>query len=378
MSNCIAQSNSSTNFTLEGKVIGRDTGKIILAYVKENNAIIKDTVLLKNGSFGFTGNIRAATFATVSGDVKTPWLNDPNYVRIFIEPKHMTATLTENDFKHPKITGSLTQNEFDTVNKNLDVILKKEQPIDSRLNSLNHKWDHGDHSEMMKDSLKLIRRQLKPFLHERDEVIYKYILMHHESELSAGLIVYYVLPKKLTPDSISMLYNSLSTQIKSTPLGIEAYKSIQSYLPEGSSRIGNAAPAFSLKDINNKTLNLSDFTNKDYVLLDFWATWCVPCKAFMPHLSDIYRDFHHKGLEVISISIDQQKESWLRDSPKENFKWYNVYIGSNPMELRQKYGVEAVPTIILIDKKGKIIGKYKGTDENGDIAQLEDQIRKLL
>lgn len=126
--------------------------------------------------------------------------------------------------------------------------------------------------------------------------------------------------------------------------------------------------------IDGKKITLSAFKGKSFVLLDFWATWCMPCRQMTPHLKDLYKKLHSKGLEIISIasSLNDDKGAWKKAVVKDGMKiWINLFSEepyTNGPDLGIKYGVTELPTTILIDKQGNVIGRYVGNSEvNSDM-----------
>lgn len=135
---------------------------------------------------------------------------------------------------------------------------------------------------------------------------------------------------------------------------------------------GREFPDFSVTDVAGKPLSVSQYRGK-VVLIDFWATWCPPCVAEMPHVIAAYQKYHEKGFEVIGISLDRQKDALLKYIEKNKMTWPQYYDGDKPeASLADKYGIESIPTTYLVDKDGKIVA----TNLRGDA--LEEQLAKLL
>nr|WP_315242274.1 TlpA disulfide reductase family protein [uncultured Flavobacterium sp.] len=113
----------------------------------------------------------------------------------------------------------------------------------------------------------------------------------------------------------------------------------------------------SFTDSNGKTVKLSDYAAKGkYVLLEFWASWCHPCRADIPHLKEIYELYHPEGFEVISVSMDQDKQAWLGAVKEEKMPWLQVSdLQAFNGELAKKYQLRSIPTCILLDPQGKIV-----------------------
>jgi len=116
---------------------------------------------------------------------------------------------------------------------------------------------------------------------------------------------------------------------------------------------------------------------KDYVLLDFWASWCVPCREMTPALKAAYQKFHAKGLAIVSISWDLNEKAWLNAISKDSINdWYNIYddISHNTENnLGNRYAIASIPTLILINRNGIIIDRYGGSEEKNE----EDLFSKL-
>ena len=124
------------------------------------------------------------------------------------------------------------------------------------------------------------------------------------------------------------------------------------------SSVGGMAPDFSLLNLENKQVHLSDFKGK-YVLLDFWATWCNPCIKEIPNLVNIKEEFKDKPFEIISICIDKNSKSsvksWQRIIEKFNgYSWVQLY-DTEGKETRRKYNIQHFPTLLLIDPSGEIV-----------------------
>lgn len=138
--------------------------------------------------------------------------------------------------------------------------------------------------------------------------------------------------------------------------------------------VGKGAPDFTLKDINERIINLSSFRGKT-VILNFWATWCPPCRAEMPSLNSLYREFRNSGLVVIAIAADRNISA-VKDYISKNPIDFTVLIDPDNKVSRQ-YKVFSIPTTFLIDRNGTIIEKYLG-EENWASPKVKKKIREVL
>lgn len=137
---------------------------------------------------------------------------------------------------------------------------------------------------------------------------------------------------------------------------------------------GKKAPDFTLKDINNRPFNLSSLRGK-VVILNFWASWCPPCRAEMPSLNNLYREFRNKGLEVVAISTDRF-DSAVKDYISKNPLNITVLIDSDNRVSRQ-FKVFSIPTTFLIDRNGIIIERYLG-EEDWTSPEIKKKIKEVL
>ncbi len=142
---------------------------------------------------------------------------------------------------------------------------------------------------------------------------------------------------------------------------------------QSAARLNQPAPPFSLLSVDGKTIKLEDYKGK-VVLLDFWATWCPPCRMSTPVLKKLYDKMKSPKFEVISISLDEEHKAVPPFVKKEAIKYPVAYADS---DIQTIYRVRAIPTFILIDKKGIIAKIYQGFDPAMG-AEWENQINQLI
>jgi peroxiredoxin len=123
------------------------------------------------------------------------------------------------------------------------------------------------------------------------------------------------------------------------------------------------APDFSLKDLNGKTVKLADLKGKA-VILDFWATWCPPCRAEIPDLNTLYKEYKKKGATIVGVALDEGGKTAIVAGMKK-YKLsldYPILIGNQ--DISKLYGgIDAIPTTFILDKGGNIVNKYIGLQE---------------
>jgi peroxiredoxin len=151
-------------------------------------------------------------------------------------------------------------------------------------------------------------------------------------------------------------------------------------------KIGAFAPDFKALDINNQIVTLSQFKSKNIVILDFWASWCVPCRNSIPFLKNLYNKYNFDGLEIIAVSQDLDKDAWLSAIEQDSTEsWYHIPIAEKysqgpkyftKEDIYSNYFIQAIPVTILINYDGKIIGRWMGESRENE-EQLERKLKEL-
>ena len=250
------------------------------------------------------------------------------------------------------------KSEIENLNKLIPtitdhLILKEKQ------NELTELWEIYDNN-----LVKTLQNNLK-FAQQNSGYEYSLNLIGGWVSSQAGMNFYdeFLKTYRLFPEKIQNSENG-----KKLKLALEKFKN---------SKIGSKAPLFSLKDFNGNIIRLSDFQRNNYVLLDFWASWCGPCREDNPFLEEINRNYKNKGLKIIGISRDENLDSWKKAILKDNMDWINISTVENGSEIEEEYFVWGIPHRVLIDKDGVIIGKWKGSGMK-NIDSIKEKLVKLM
>lgn len=202
--------------------------------------------------------------------------------------------------------------------------------------------------------------------HPEVATVRAYIVAHPEEAKSLRLI------KGLSFNedypTIAPLYQLLGPKLKRSPAGLKFARQL-----EGTKNveIGQTVPDFTAPDTSGHSLTLNHFRGS-YVLLDFWASWCVPCRKQNPALIKIYNKFGKKKLVIIGVSLDKKKAAWLNAIKADGLTWYQVSdLQYWDNQVAKLYGIQALPQSLLIGPNGKLIAKnLRGDALEAKLANL--------
>ena len=374
---CTSQSDkTSKEFTLQGEINGQDNGKIVLIYMPDETRIY-DTAKIENGKFVFTGKIFEPTSATLNRE------NDLNRVFIYLEPQKMKISFSKDKFSEFKMTGSNTQNDFDLLNKMGNPFHEKILMLREQKNKINDSIKNskdGSANIFLEKKAEEIDKLWSQTKKEIDSIEIKFTIENPKSFLTVVYLNILEGNEIISLDSVKSIFNKLDTSLRKSSYGREIIEDIRK---KENIRIGNQAPDFKAIDLNQQIVTLSQFKGKSVVLLDFWASWCIPCRESIPHLKTLYKKYHSKGFQVIAVSEDYKRKPWT-DAVKQDSTgmWYHIPVAEKwpcgPSQLTnddiyQNYFVQSIPVQILIDKNGKIIARLKDASKEN-----EDSLDRLL
>jgi thiol-disulfide isomerase/thioredoxin len=360
---------STSNSDVEYEVIVKADGVYdgLRAYLlkTENgrNKTATDTAIVFNGAFRFKGNIKGAEMRTLTID------GVRGQTSFFIEPGFINVKLYKDSIHTSKVEGTYNNSVFNDYKNKYQEKIEAVETIKTEF--LNSKQD----VEVLKklqttgDSL---RSQLKNFG-------YEFIETNNNSDFSLyildGLTSQKGFDLELADSAFKTIETSIKTKNESNQLISNRIKQkIESSPNKGKIKIGMQAPDFSAPNPEGKQVTLSDIKGK-VTIVDFWASWCKPCRIENPNLVKLYDKYHSKGLEIISVSLERgnQKGFWIEAIKKDQLRWYNVSnlkFWQDP--IAQAYSVNSIPATFILDENGVLIAeRLRG-------AELEAKIKNLL
>ena len=172
----------------------------------------------------------------------------------------------------------------------------------------------------------------------------------------------------INPDTFEPIFNKLSDRLKNSDEG----KALQERIIIAKrTNIGKAIMDFTQNDVNGKPFTLSSLKGK-YILLDFWASWCGPCRSESPFILKAYNKFKNKNFEVVAVSLDDDREKWIKAIEQDGMPWIQLSdLAGVQNKVAVQYGVRAIPQNFLINPEGKIVAKdLRGEDVEKKLSEL--------
>lgn len=372
---CVAQQKP---FIIEGSIDGKSGDYIYMRYGDDSNKPVIDSSRIEKGRFSFRGRLAGPAMATLMMDRNGRSFD--KYVQLFIMPAQMTLSIPYDHFNDgAKLSGSSVQDEWDRLQQSKAAVREEMKPLSLAYDkasqvyreALQAKKDEAT-LEALKEETEKIREAMSPYQRRMSRMDQDFMDKHPSSYVTAYLLRFAVTRMSLKEGDER--YNRLSAAVKNSELG----KTIKQELDElRAGSPGATAFKFASQELRGGELKLADFRGK-YVLVDFWASWCVPCRKGNPHLLSLYAKYKPKGLEIIGVSDDDNNlEAWRKAVEKDGIGvWKHVLRGLKRVDgpevfdrsasISDKYGISSLPTKILIDPNGVIIGRYGGGGENDD------------
>ncbi|PUZ26932.1 Thiol-disulfide isomerase or thioredoxin [Chitinophaga costaii] len=348
-------------FEISGKFLHAGSNKMVmLTYVNSEGKIAKDSAVLKNDTFRIAGT---TAFGNKSYLALVPLKDSLTHQRqsdeqtFYLEKGKYRVTGTDS-IATAKITGAQAQTDYLLFSSEIDTLIAQYKALTARYYKARAEKDTA--------TLQQIAVEGKPLGIKINATIDSFIFHHPDSYVSLDLVVSEK-ASVIDQKNFDPFYNVLSKRVLASFSG---QKLMAKYEKARQLFIGQPFD-FTQEDAEGKLFKLSSLRGK-YVLVDFWASWCAPCRAENPHLLKAYQALKNKNFEVVGVSLDEKKANWLKAIAMDGMPWVQVSdLKGWKSEIAIKYSITAIPQNVLIDPKGVIIAKnLRGEDLDSQLAKL--------
>lgn len=306
-STCFTLNAQNANFSLIGKTSNIEDGTYLFLRDLVNRVNI-DSVLVQNNSFKISTELDGPAFTMLfTKDRK-------NFKELWLENNNMTFDASNVPFNEAVVTGSINQNLIKKVNSEV-------------------------HLNIVETSPDTVKKREKEFIIE------------HPGSLVSAYLLYD--NRRMTRNEVRELFLSLSDEVQNSSLGQNVAKILAKDLFE----LGDKYADFTVPNAENEPKQISELTGK-LTLLQFWSSTCSGSRAMNSTLNDVYKKYHSKEFNIVSISKDTTKENWIKAINEDNLSWPQLSsLDGWQGEVFSAYGIASTPSNILIDSTGIIVGK---------------------
>lgn len=352
-------------FNLKGKIGELNApAKIYLQYSVDGTQKI-DSSSFANGAFSFKGNVPNPVkgYIRVSYDPAVPkGYTQYDLVSVYLEKGTITVD-SKDSLQHAVVKGP----QLNTDNQQLEADLKT---LNTKQRSLTDSY-YSQPAEKRKDSVAAaaFKASYEELGDERKKVLRAFIGKHPKSLVSLDALRTWA-GYAPDPEQTEAVFNTLDASVRNSVDGVKYAERLQRVK---ATQIGQIAPDFIQNDTTGNPVKLTSFRGK-YLLIDFWASWCGPCRAENPAVVKAYHEYKDKNFTILGISLDQPgaKDKWLKAIADDKLAWTQVSdLAFWKNAVAQQYAINAIPQNFLLDPSGKIIAKnLRGEELSKKLAEV--------
>ena len=344
----LAACNAQSGYKVTGTVEGMPDGKAIIATVNGSSLDTLAKADVKNGSFEFTGNVSEPTGAYIMV------IGQRGAIPFMLENANITVNAGQAGLTVTGSEGQKIYDQFMAINATAQQEAMKLQQ--------EYQAANGDQAKMQ-----AVQEAYAKLMTDAQAKETELIKANPDSYVSTFVIVSGM--GQMEYEQLKERYNLLGEKAKASAQG----KAIAAQIAKlESTAIGQIAPNFTITTPEGESISLYDIKGK-VKLIDFWASWCGPCRGENPHVVEIYKEYHPKGLEIFGVSLDNNKEAWVKAIADDGLVWkHGSDLKGWQSAPAQLYSVSGIPHTVLLDENNKIIAKNLRGDE------LKQKIAELL
>jgi peroxiredoxin len=330
---------SKPHFIVKGNIEGSDSVTFMLQSRVSGKIVKLDSAVSDKGIFKMSGTIEYPNLVLLIAS------NTMNRVQFFLENSEITITGKLDSLSDAKISGSKTQDEFQGL-------IDASKSLDNKYRSIMDEFQVA-RQENNSEKVAQLQKELNDLNNEMTQIGKDFVKNNPCSYVTP--LILSSMSIEMGADEIEAAINALDTSVAKVPV-IQELKTRASAMKVVS--VGQKAPDFTLNDVNGNPVSLSSKIGTKLLLVDFWAAWCGPCRVENPNVVKVYNEFHKKGFDVFGVSLDGEKEKWIKAIADDKLTWTHVSDLQNWNSAAARlYVVNFIPANFLLDETGKIIAR---------------------
>lgn len=358
---CNKETNSD-GYQVSGTIDSIQDGVKVFIETPDNQGgvIAIDTAFVKDGKFEFKGNAKEIEIAYLQ-------IEDlQGKIPFVLENQKITITAYKDSLQASKIGGSYNNDELTKFNKEFENFQKKVVKFQEEHSDAFMAAQQANDTEAMtkiSEDYMVLEKEFTVFTNE-------YTTENPNSFVTLMLLAQMANNPDADFSKVKADAEALSPELKSTKIGVEMQEKLKSL---SSTSVGQIAPDFSAPNPEGKIVSLKESLGK-VTLIDFWASWCGPCRRENPNVVALYNEFHDKGFNIIGVSLDKEdkKDEWIKAIEVDKLTWTqisNLKHWQDP--IARQYNVQGIPATFLLDAEGKIVAKnLRGAELRAKVAEL--------
>ena len=359
---------SGNGFKITGEIKGMPDGTKV--FLEKQDKLSQtgfspiDTVKVENGKFTFEGKALEPEIHAVIFENK-PDAQPQGFVLI-LEKGDIKAEINKDSIAKAKLSGTYNNTEFAKFNIAITKLQKKSFDYQNQNMALYQEASQKQDTAV----LNRLQKELSKIQDETLAYNQKYAETNPKSFLSVLIAESMIGQQQPKFDKIKKIFDALEADLKITKSGKKVKEALDAF---SKTKTGEKAPDFSAKNPEGKVISLKESLGK-VTIIDFWASWCAPCRAENPNVVALYNEFHGKGLNIIGVSLDREGDAakWKEAIAKDKLAWTqvsNLKFWEDPIAL--KYNVKSIPATFILDAKGNIVAKdLHGPELKAKVAEL--------
>lgn len=341
-------------FLIKGTISGVDKGKIYMIKLAEETPQVIDSTEATGGKFTFKGKMEIP-------DLRLLRLNKSEYfAQFFLDNANVTIEAKKDSLRKTKITGSPTNDISNLYSVEMAKVSKQVADIQNKYRAAMQKGSQEEADNAKIDYQALMDNNL---------VFTKNFVKQHSNSVVSAFITLNQLAPQIEANELDSIVSKFPPELDKSVFVVQLKQIIEK---NKKTEVGALAPDFTLNTPDGKPFQLSSLKGK-IVLVDFWAAWCAPCRQENPNVVKLYQQYHSKGFEILGVSLDKNKEDWVKAIKDDKLDWIHVsdllYWESAAAQL---YAVTKIPQSFLLDKEGKILAKDKEIRGEGLAKKLAE------